>query len=266
MATIGTIGLVVAVCGSRARGQDELPPLTAPLEVSIPDEPELELELEPEPKSSAAESRRPVLMVPGLPRPRPHAAARPVADAPLVDEEMPKLESIDDGLPPLVGPTDAMPEPRRVFSSDLEPPDEDAPPPLTLEPESGDSPARPGKPSAKTATPRKNARPAPAPRRRLFGLLPPLRRRDDARPAPSPKIAFDPRRDPAADAALKQRVERTIRQSAGPHVRAAEVSVIDRSIVIRARADHFFNRRAVKRRLESLPGLAGYDTRVEIVE
>jgi hypothetical protein len=96
--------------------------------------------------------------------------------------------------------------------------------------------------------------------------LPPLRPRNEPRPATGSKIEFDPRSDPAADAALKQRVERVIRQSAGPHVRAAEVSVIDRSIVIRARADRFFNRRAVKRRLESLPGLAGYETRVEIVD
>jgi hypothetical protein len=259
-ATLGTIGLVVAACALTAGGQDELPPLTAPLEVSIPDDPEPK----PEPEPKAAESRRPVLMVPGLPRPRSRVVAKPVVD----EAELPSLDPIDEGLPPLVGPADELPEmeldpePTQEPAPDLDLPD-DAPPPLTLEAEPSDAEHAPG---ATVATPKQPARPVPAPRRRLFGLLPPLRPRNDPRPATSPKIEFDPRSDPAADAALKQRVERVIRQSAGPHVRAADVSVIERSIVIRARVDRFFNRRSVKRRLESLPGLAGYQTRVEIVD
>lgn len=265
-ATIGSVGLMVAACAFTAGGEDDLPPLSAPIDVTIPAETP---EPAPPPRTkSAAESRRPVLMVPGLPRPRSGVVApvsKPAAE-PADAGELPKLETIDDELPPLDGPVDATAEP--VESQEALPGldlSDGAPPPLNLEPESADEES-----TLLKASPKKNARPKPpqqlAPRRRLFGLLPPLRRRNESRPAAGSKIEFDPRSDPAADAALKRRVERLIRDSAGPHVRSAEVSVVDRSIVIRARADRFYNRRAVKRQLESLPGLAGYDTRVDIIE
>lgn len=276
-ATLGSISLLVAASAFTAGGEDDLPPLTSPLDITLPAEtpaPQPKAQPKSKPKT-AAELRRPVLMVPGLPRPKPRVVAPVAKAAEPVDsgEEMPQLEpiaeSLDEGLPPLDGPADAAMLPAPSESSiDTMPRLEDSsdgPPPLTLEAESADAETTPGRPiSKKAGTDTNDVRRAP--RRRLFGLLPPSRNRNEARTTDGSKIEFDPRSDPAADAALKRRVERVIRETAGPHVRSAEVSVVDRSIIIRARADRFYNRRAVKRQLESLPGLAGYNTRVDIVE
>jgi len=79
-------------------------------------------------------------------------------------------------------------------------------------------------------------------------------------------IAVEPRSDPAADAALKRRLEQQIHSSVGSHVRSFEVKVVDRDVTIHARVNRFWYRRSVHRTLESLPGLAGYQTHVEVVD
>jgi hypothetical protein len=79
-------------------------------------------------------------------------------------------------------------------------------------------------------------------------------------------ITVEPSTDPAAEAALKRRLERQIREALGDRVHEVEVRVVGRDVSIRARATRFWQRRTVRRALESLPGLAGYRSSVEILE
>jgi hypothetical protein len=79
-------------------------------------------------------------------------------------------------------------------------------------------------------------------------------------------ITVEPSTDPAAEAALKRRVERQIRESLGDRVRDVEVRVLGRDVTIRARANHFWQRRTVRRTLETLPGLSGYHTSAHLLD
>jgi hypothetical protein len=79
-------------------------------------------------------------------------------------------------------------------------------------------------------------------------------------------IRAEPRTDPAADAALKRRIEKQALAAVGDRVRGLDVSVVGRSITIRARGVKFLQRRNVRRALEGLPGLSGYRSVVEVVD
>ncbi len=77
-------------------------------------------------------------------------------------------------------------------------------------------------------------------------------------------IRAEPRSDPAADAALKRRIEKQAVAAVGEKVRGVDVRVVGRSITIQAHGSRLFQRRAVKKSLESLPGLSGYRAVVEV--
>lgn len=79
-------------------------------------------------------------------------------------------------------------------------------------------------------------------------------------------IRAEPRSDPAADAALKRRIEKQATAAVGDRARAVDVRVVGRSVTIQARGVKFLQRRAVRRTLESLPGLSGYRSVVELVD
>jgi hypothetical protein len=79
-------------------------------------------------------------------------------------------------------------------------------------------------------------------------------------------ITVEPSTDPAVEAALKRRIERQVRESLADRVREVEVRVVGRDVTIRAKATRFWQRRAVRRTLETLPGLAGYRPKIEILE
>jgi hypothetical protein len=79
-------------------------------------------------------------------------------------------------------------------------------------------------------------------------------------------ITVEPSTDPAAEAALKRRIERQIRESLADRVGEVDVRVVGRDVTIRARATRFWQRRTVRRTLETLPGLAGYRPRIEMLE
>ncbi len=100
---------------------------------------------------------------------------------------------------------------------------------------------------------------------RLFGSPPPVNpgRRN---PATASEIRVEPRSDPAADAALKRRIERQIDARVGDRVGKVEVRVVGRNVVIRAHATRFWQRRSVRHEIESLPSLAGYHARVDIID
>jgi hypothetical protein len=109
------------------------------------------------------------------------------------------------------------------------------------------------------------ARPAPPMRReRLWNRLTPAVAARDRKPDAT--IAVVPRSDPAADAALKRRLEAQVRGAVGGPLRSLEVRVAGRDVAIRARVDRFWRRRGVRRAIEALPSLAGYRARVEVTE
>jgi hypothetical protein len=85
-------------------------------------------------------------------------------------------------------------------------------------------------------------------------------------PAPDDSIRVEPRTDPAADAALKRRIERQIREGLAGKLRMYEVGVVGREVVIRARPARFWQRRAIRRELEALPALNGTRARVEVID
>jgi hypothetical protein len=83
-------------------------------------------------------------------------------------------------------------------------------------------------------------------------------------PAKSIKVA--PRSDPDAEAAIRRRVEKQIQQSLGDRVRSVEVRVSGRTVYLRAQVAWFWQRRAVRRSLETMPLPAGYQAKVESVD
>ena len=107
-----------------------------------------------------------------------------------------------------------------------------------------------------------------APRRRLslfggrFGLFPPPRGGIDT----SSTIKAEPRTDPAADAEIKRRIERQARAAVGDRVKSLDVRVIGRQVAIQARGVKFLQKRPVRRTLESLPGLSGYRSTVDVLD
>jgi hypothetical protein len=63
---------------------------------------------------------------------------------------------------------------------------------------------------------------------------------------------------------VKRKIEEQIRESLGDRVRSVEVRVRGRNVLIVARATRFWQKRPVRRSLETLPVLSGYRARVEL--
>lgn len=220
--------------------------------------------------SSRPGSTGPILVVPGVTAP---GRVRSTSRLPSLEPAGPEPSA---DLPALIGPGGTM-EPRspgtaatspRAASGGLSNP-------LTLESVSGEEPIistpapmspppapRPAVPDAKPVPPP----PSPAPRRSsgFFGrmLLPSFITGRGAGESRS-TITVEPRTDPA-DAALKRRIERQIQETLGDRVRSVEVRVIGRDLTIHAKTARFWQRRNVRRTLESLPGLSGYHATVEV--
>ncbi len=126
------------------------------------------------------------------------------------------------------------------------------------------------KPAPKDPKP-SSAAPRPAPWRmpgvfgRLLGPLPggPPRggpRSSDAKT--DRKVDSPPA--PATDASVKRKIEREIRETLGDRVRAVEVRVSGRNVLVVARATRFWQKRSVRQSLETLPALAGLRARIEL--
>lgn len=229
----------------------------------------------------AAAENRPMLVIPGVNVPG-RVRAR---SAPLPPLEPAGMASADDG-PQLFGPSSlgpplttpaltpslASPIPSSAHPTATTPPFRALAQPLPLE--SVSQPAatvsRPEgrqSPSAVDPAPESRAAP-PVPRSPLsrFGRFLPAPfsagRGDNDRSA----ITVEPSTDPASEAALKRRIERQIHESLGDRVQDVEVRVVGPEVTIRAKATRFWQRRTVRRSLESLPGLAGYRHTVEILD
>jgi hypothetical protein len=244
-----------------ALGGDDPPALNPPAELPPP-----------APAPVPPGESRPTRIAPGLRTPR--SSPSPIKPS------IPALQPIDsDEAPPaLIGPAemrpaDAAPTPRPRYSGDV--PSASGSRSLFLESVPvGDSDAlprassRPGAPFAAPETSRGGDDAFGSSRRpRFFGLFStPSAPRQRGSAERGDGIAVEPRDDPAADAAIKRRIERQIRDSVGDRLRSVDVSVVDRNVIIRARVTRFWHRRSVRRTLDALPGLAGYKTRIEVVD
>ena len=288
--TAGSWGLVLALATAASAGDDGPPPLTLPAEASLPLDANPTIRLKPVAAPSTIRPLTTSKMSSSLLRPRANAATAP---QPLIvksasagqDDGPPPLDAsptLTDGPPPLDGPSEMrrLPERplnaagpvsrRRMGQADLsdldsgdhsaqilEPIDSDRnlPPALTLEVQDQDGEIQP----------RNTKSPTPPPRRR-FGILPPpyTARARASSAVKDPAIRVEPRSDPAADAALKRKLEAKVKQAVGDKAREVEVRVVDRNIVVKAKVDRFWNKRPVRRTIETLPALAGYKARVEI--
>jgi hypothetical protein len=205
---------------------------------------------------------------------QPPATGAPATTPAAARPPIPTLEPIesDTAAPPLDGPAEmrsAQPAPLPMPRFSDEVPSRSGSTPLVLEPDDDPRDVN-GSPSRRAAPAERDRDPAdrmPAPRRsRLFGWLgaPPARARSSSRS--NDTILVEPRSDPASDAALKRRVERQVRDAVGDRIRSVEVRVVDRNVTIRARVSRFWYRRSVRHTLETLPGLSGYRTRIEVVD
>jgi hypothetical protein len=128
--------------------------------------------------------------------------------------------------------------------------------------------ASPSDPASTTpATPRSAPSRVPGILGRFFGPAPSSTPRIESRNSQSQtRIDVDPRPGPISDADTKRRIEREIKDSLGDRLRSVEVRVSGRNVLIVARASRFWQRRSVRQSLETLPGLAGYRARVDIIE
>jgi hypothetical protein len=107
--------------------------------------------------------------------------------------------------------------------------------------------------------------PFPALRSRFFPSEPADRRRDEVRSSVSENRHDEASaREPLTDAAVKRKIERQVRDALGDRVRSVEVRVSGRNVLVVARPSRFWQKRAVRRTLETLPALAGYQARIEV--
>ena len=100
----------------------------------------------------------------------------------------------------------------------------------------------------------------------MFGRLLGPTGSSDEPVGPRSSITVEPHSDPAADAAVKRRIEKQVQQAVGDRVRSVEIRVSGRSVVIRAQAARFWQRRGVRRSLETMPLPSGYRARVEMID
>ena len=234
----------------------------------------------------AAAENRPMLVIPGVNVPgRVRARSAPLPPLePAGADDGPQLFGPSSLTPPVstpaLTPAIASPAPAPASARPTAPSAATVPPfralgrPLPLEsvsdPAATDS--RPGErlaPLAAKPGTTAESHPAPAvpprPSSRFSRFLPSpfsAGRVDNDRSA----ITVEPSTDPASEAALKRRIERQIHESLGDRVHDVEVRVVGPEVTIRAKATRFWQRRTVRRTLESLPGLAGYRHTVEILD
>jgi hypothetical protein len=65
---------------------------------------------------------------------------------------------------------------------------------------------------------------------------------------------------------IKRRIEKQVQQTIGDRARSVEIRVSGRSVVIRAQAARFWQRRSLRRSLEIMPLPAGYRSKVEMLD
>ncbi len=281
---IPSAGLVLALAGSPLADDDgpELsPPSGMPAPVQAPAAPTPIPAPTPAPSPTpapvAARPRRAVMAIPGL-------MGTPAARSTITST--PTTPAIDrPGSPPLDGPIE-MPTVSPAARSRSGPLPGPSDRPVVLESTPFDDGASLGLPAPRTAPPARRAtstpiRPeatpspaqAPARRARFFGLIPgqaPAPR--STRPAPVPddepgrSIVDGPLPEPTAEVALKRRIEHQAHLAVGDRARSIDVKLVGKSANVQARGVKLFQKRAVRKALESLPALSGLRTTIDVMD
>jgi hypothetical protein len=214
--------------------------------------------------NAAAAARReppPVLSAPAQ-------GLSPFREAPGRSVARPTRDPIDEPIPMTIEPLEDLPDSGAK-------PRSSTPPSATLNrsragsaraaqgPRSGDS---------NNDSPPASARPRPAPRLlpgMLGRILQPQQAqvRDRAESKSSgekarSKAETEPEAD--TDLSVKRKIEKQIRESLGDRVRSVEVRVSGRNILIVAQATRFWQKRTVRRALETLPALDGFRARIDL--
>jgi hypothetical protein len=102
---------------------------------------------------------------------------------------------------------------------------------------------------------------------RLFGLAPTNAPRSPSQnPQTKSRVDADTRPDATTDTATRRKIENEIKDTLGDRLRSVEVRVSGRNVLIVARASRFWQKRSVRQSLETLPGLAGFRARVDILD
>ena len=102
---------------------------------------------------------------------------------------------------------------------------------------------------------------------RFLGQAPVSPPKTDSRnPQSKTRFNADPKPDPTTDAANKRKIENEIRDALGDRLRSLEVRVSGRNVLIVAKASRFWQKRTVRRSLETLPGLTGFRARVDVLD
>jgi hypothetical protein len=288
--TVWSVGIVLFFCAGVAFGQGP-PPLEAP--VIEPDVPKAAAAKPAKPADApppALPAGRPMLVVPGVTTPVPRAgnSSKPVISSPARAGAMTGGAPADPAPPPdaMKARTSPFRPPGGLTTQPSPDPALRAPIPLSIEPLDDESspgvrPKRQAtgriKPDPSQGTGRPGVRdesspPArPAPSRmpgllgRFLGSPPPAPSRTPARNAGARNQAKDELpTEPLTDSEVKRTIERQIREIVGDRVRSVEVRVNGKNVLISAHATRFWQKRAVRRSLETLPVLAGYRAHVEI--
>jgi hypothetical protein len=270
LATRSTASLLM-IAGRSLAGDGDGPELMPPTEMPVVSRPAAPAPAPPPlaRPSPRAQGSRAVLALPGITT--PSSTATPSTAPP---ESTPGGLSLDAPIEMRGVPSPARPVPSVV-------PDR-SPRPLVLEsspmgepvPIDGVAPGSNLPNGSSTTAPRIDPRPIPAPPRRgrFFGRFP------TPAPPPSPapsatlrsspgrSVAEVPREDPAAESALKRRIERQAREAVGDRARSVEVRVVGKGAVVQARGVKFFQKRAVRKSLESIPALSGLRSTIEVVD
>lgn len=256
--TCGLFGVLLATGPGSVRAQDAPPELIPP----VLEAPATGPATRPAEKSTAKPvqpSNPSLLLIPGVTVPAP----------PRRDFRAPRpgVERVPLDVPaPAAGPAATRPGPAATRP---------APNVLTLEPITEDLDDEPAEEAPPQASRPQAARPStaspsgrPAPGRGtpnvLGRFLGPTGATGDG--GPGSAITVEPRSDPAADAAVKRRIEKQIEQSLGSRVRTVEVRVTGRAVLVRAKASRFWQRRSIRQSLETIPLPAGYRVRVEMID
>lgn len=288
----GSLVICAGLGTARAVAQDEpplLPPeLTAPStepppSAEAPKTPESTKPVtRPAPTAPAPVSSRPLLIIPGVTAPRSPRRSAPtrstVLAPPVLESPTPARGRIVSTPDPSGGTTGRTSKYNVPLS--LEPIPEGADnftPAADPNPENrgrGGSSASRAPLSTMTEPPRPSDAPKPEPEsassRRspamggLFGRFFEQGRTEPTRSTPRNEIKVERRSDPAADTALRRRIENQIREQLGDKVSSAEVRVAGRNILIRARAARFWQKRSVRRTLEALPAISGRQAHIEL--
>jgi len=277
-----TLGLGIST-GVTVQAQDGAVPLLPPISESTPapekpgsnalENKELGASAKPEIKAEGPSDRAPVLALPGMiPRStRRTSVLKPPntrLNTPALESPLP-LEGPTQDQPPLLDtrtPSTAVPDQaRQTLILESVPHDDSAlnrtPTPSLETNRPGGAPGSPG--SEKSGSVGRGQDRAESLRRQpgLFGrrLVNPF---NTGRSNASSSIKVEPGRDPASESALKRRIEDQLKKNFDGKLDQVEVRVVGRDVSIRGRAHRFWQRRGLKRAIESLPILNGLNSNI----